>query len=161
MKKENIAAVLAAGIGVLAIAWYLTKKKPATAPGAGGPSANAGGAIPRPAGRSAFGGSQGSIPNIIASAAALTSASRAINVPIDTTTSQITEAPMYLPQIQDNVGNLIDDGANPAGFQGTQLVSSESLGTVQLPGLGDFGPDVAGNVSALDVGGTDFGTVYA
>ncbi len=162
MKKQQLAAILAAGLGLVAIAWYFKKKPAAAAPGAGGPSANAGGATPARAAVSATGGSTGSIPNIIAAAAALSRAESQVNVPLSgSNNGGIVQSQVFVPQIADNADTLIIDGSNPSGFQGTQLVSSESTGTVALPGLGDFAPDVASSVSALDVGGTDFGTVYA
>src|SRR5579859_1020368 len=156
MNNAKIAAVLATGLGLLAIAYYYAKGKPAKAPGAGGPSANAGGAVPARAATSASGGSQGSIPNIIAASAALTR-----SIQLDTSSDGITEAPTFLPQIPNNDQLLLSQPGALGGGGGGGFVADESLGTVQLPGLGDFGPDIAGNVSALDVGGTDVGTVYA
>lgn len=160
MKRTHVLTAVLIGAGLVGVVYAFSKKKVA-APGAGGPSSSAGGAVPSRAARSASAGSSGSIPSIIAGVSDILGTAR-YGAPIETTsvnTGGLTTAPIgNLPQLQSNP---VLDLTNPIGFEGSQLVSNESAGTVQLPGLGDFGPDLASSVSALDVGGTDFGTVYA
>jgi hypothetical protein len=156
MKNQKVITLLLLGFGILGILYYLGKKK--TIPGL---AANAGGASITPAVRSASAGVSGSIPNIIASAAALTGQTFGSIFVRQEQAAGLMPKPGTIEQSSYDPGNTLVDLTNPTGFQGTQLVSLESSGTVALPGLGDFSPDVAGHVSALDVGGMDYGTIYA
>jgi hypothetical protein len=192
MNREKIITLLLIGFGVLGLLYYLGKNKKVAAPGAGGPSVNAGGAAITRAIRSDTSGVAGSIPNIIASAAALTGQtygsvglsaakqSGAAPAVISTSSSKLSDtltAPSSFSAFQltspvDIEGNpislsptpslteLYDIEGNPTGFQGSQLVASESPHTPAFPDLGDFTPDTASLVSSLDVGGTDYGSLY-
>lgn len=156
MKNEKVVTLLLIGFGILGILYFLGKKK--SVPGA---LANAGGAAITPAVRSASAGVSGSIPNIIASAAALTGQTFGSVFSRVEQKAGVAPKPGSIETSMYDPGNVALDLTNPTGFQGTQLVSLESSGTAALPGLGDLSPDVASYVSALDVGGMDYGTVYA
>jgi hypothetical protein len=155
VKNEKVVTLLLIGFGILGIVYYLGKKK--TVPGALG---NAGGGGITPAVRSASAGVSGSIPNIIASAAALTGQTFGSIFSRSEQAAGIAPKPGTIEQSSFDPGNTLVDPTSASGVSGpTQFVSLESGGTVSLPGLADFGPDIAGQVSALDVGGLDYGTL--
>jgi len=152
MAKEKIVAMLLIGFAALGILYYLGKKKAQPAGGSGA-LVNAGGGTISGAVRSASAGVSGSIPNIIAAAAALTGES----------TGQV-----FVKQAQNTA--LIPPGSE---FSTTDLPGSDvnvlqaptvdpiDLSGVSLPGIAGPAPDVTSGVSALDAGGLDYGTLYA
>ncbi len=159
MDREKVLTLMLLGFGTLGILYYIGKKKALASPGAGGPAVNAGGASIARTVQSATAGVSGSIPNIIAAAAALTGTSAgavASNLQL-----QSGGRPAQVDQSVADVSGTLVEPTQPTGLQGTQLVFNDTPTAPQLPGLGDFGPDVAANVSALDVGGLDYGTLYA
>ena len=178
MNREKTATIVLLAVGAGGILYYLASRKKAAAPGAGGPNANAGGAPISRAVASDSAGVSGSIPSIIASAAALTGKSfgsifqsterQAGTAPktIDQSSSAITgslQAPIFAAP--SPILNL--QPSTPSGSTFVSLGggvgggSAESTGTVSLPGLGALSPDIPSFVSALDVGGIDYGTLYA
>jgi hypothetical protein len=162
VNREKVVTLLLVGFGILGILYYLGKKKPLAAPGAGGPAVNAGGAGITPAVQSASAGVSGSIPNIIASAAALTGQTFGSVFSRQTQLAGISPKPGTLePSTFDPGSVLIDTTSNLPAFQPLQLVPSGVMAANTSPLGTDFGPDVAGFVSALDVGGTDYSTLVA
>lgn len=136
MKTEKIVTLLLIGFGVIGIAWYLTHRKASAAPGAGGILGTAGGAAITRAVRDHSAGVSGSIPNIIASAAALTGQS---------------------------FGQVVVENLPHQNVATTDVPLSTTLidppsGATTLPGLHSPNPDISSNVSALDVGGIDYGS---
>lgn len=152
MQKQKVVAMLLIGFAALGILYYLGKKKALPAGGSGA-LANAGGGTIRRNVSSASSGVSGSIPNIIAEAAALTGQSvGSVVVRQEQNTAVIPPGSEFsttaLPGSDVNV--LQAPTIDPIDLSG-----------VSLPGIAGAAPDVTSAVSALDAGGLDYGTLYA
>jgi hypothetical protein len=172
VNQEKVVTLLLVGFGILGILYYLGKKKPLAAPGAGGPNANAGGGSITPAVRSASAGVSGSIPNIIASAAALSGQSFGSIFARQEQTAGVAPKPGTLTQSTYDPADVFYDTTKtltrpplldlqPSSPSST--FQSGVTGSIEVPFPGlttDYGPDVSGLVSALDVGGTDYSSLY-
>jgi hypothetical protein len=151
MQKEKIVAMLLIGFAVLGILYYLGKKKTLPAAGGSGPATSAGGGTISRNVSSAAGGVSGSIPNIIAAAAALTGKSVGdVFVRNAQNTTLIPPGSEFSTTTAPDVNVLVAPTIDPIDLSG-----------VTLPGIAASGADVAGAVSALDAGGLDYGTLYA
>ncbi|MHB8613960.1 MAG: hypothetical protein ACYDAL_16285 [Candidatus Dormibacteraceae bacterium] len=139
MTRDRIVTLLLIGFGILGLLYYLTKKPAAAAPGLGAPGSAGGAALERAA-TSAAGGVSGSIPSLIAAAAALTGNN--YGAPASALLRNAGGAPQ-LGAIQPSIYD-----------PGTVLTEPAS------PDLGAPSPDIASSVTALDAGGLDLGTLY-
>ncbi len=140
MGKEKIVAILLIGFAALGILHYLGKKKTQPAGGSGA-LVNAGGGTVARAGSSVAGGVSGSIPNIVAAAAALT--------------GRVFQGDTFQPAPVETVN------APDVNVLQAPTIDPIDLSGVSLPGLAGATPDVTSAVSALDAGGLDYGTLYA
>jgi hypothetical protein len=151
MGKEKIVAMLFIGFAILGIVYYLGKRKTLPSAGGSGPATSAGGATIRRNVSSASGGVSGSIPNIIAAAAALTGQSVGqVFVRNARNTALIPPGSEFSTTMAPDVNVLVAPTIDPI-----------DLSSVGLPGIASAGPDVTSGVSALDAGGLDYGTLYA
>jgi hypothetical protein len=156
--RDRIVTVVLIGFGILGLLYYLAKKPAAASPGSAlAAPGSAGGASLARAATSASGGVQGSIPTLIAAAAALTGTN--YGKPAGTLLKNASPAPQ--PSTYDPANVLIQQG-----FAGTQMVSTDQLTDPNFPDLASrgflpsTGPDLASQVTALDAGGLDLGTLY-
>ena len=157
MSREKILSILLIGFGILGLLYLLGRKPQAVSPATGGGLANAGGAALQRTVASESAGVSGSIPSIIAAAAALTGqrpgsvAARTIQASGGAPAPGAIEPTMF-------------DPTDPLVFQGlagTQMVSTDSTGDPSLPGVsaGYGALDIPIGVTALDAGGLDTGTL--
>ncbi|HLZ52072.1 MAG TPA: hypothetical protein VKP61_15100 [Candidatus Acidoferrum sp.] len=161
MSREKITSMLLIGIGILGLLYLLGKKTTAA------PGQTAGGAPIATSPRSISGGVSGSIPNIIAAAAALTGTSQgSVAQNLVKNAGGAPSPGMIQPSAVDySSAQLISpaDSTIFQGYAGNQLVSTDNPTDVALPNVSSpFGAlDIPAGVTALDAGGLDSGSLYS